>query len=71
MLRTAIRIFDLVERGEAQRLTELRLWCDTLGISPKGQQDRRWEKPAELPQSQPTRPRAAKPEEYQRLRVVE
>lgn len=46
-LRTLIRIYDQVERGEFQRANELRLQMDTYGITPKGQQDRRWAPPAE------------------------
>lgn len=44
-LRQLIRVFDQVERGEFQRTTELRLLMDTFGITPKGQQDRRWSPP--------------------------
>lgn len=44
-LRQLIRIYDQVERGEFQRATELRLMMDTFGITPKGQQDRRWSPP--------------------------
>lgn len=44
-LRQVIRIYDQVERGEFQRANELRLQMDTYGITPKGQQDRRWKKP--------------------------
>lgn len=44
-LRQVIRIYDQVERGEFQRANELRLQMDTYGITPKGQQDRRWAKP--------------------------
>lgn len=46
-LRTLIRVYDEVERGEFQRATELRLQMDTYGITPKGQQDRRWARPTE------------------------
>lgn len=48
-LRQLAHIFDAVARGDYVRATELRLWLDTWGISPKGQQDRRWvaPKPAE------------------------
>lgn len=41
-LRQLIRLYDQVERGEFQRASELRLQMDTYGITPKGQQDRRW-----------------------------
>lgn len=44
-LRQLIRIYDQVERGEFQRANELRLQMDTYGITPKGQQDRRWKRP--------------------------
>lgn len=44
-LRQLIRIYDQVERGEFQRANELRLQMDTYGITPKGQQDRRWAPP--------------------------
>lgn len=43
-LRQVIRIYDQVERGEFQRAPELRLQMDTYGITPKGQQDRRWQR---------------------------
>lgn len=44
-LRQLIRLYDQVERGEFQRASELRLQMDTYGITPKGQQDRRWQRP--------------------------
>lgn len=44
-LRQLIRLYDQVERGEFQRASELRLQMDTYGITPKGQQDRRWTRP--------------------------
>jgi hypothetical protein len=46
-LRQIVRLYDQVERGEYQRASELRLQMDTYGITPKGQQDRRWSKPKE------------------------
>jgi len=45
-LRQLVRLYDQVERGEFQRAGELRLQMDTYGITPKGQQDRRWRAPA-------------------------
>ena len=45
-LRQVVRLYDQVERGEFQRAAELRLQMDTYGITPKGQQDRRWKPPA-------------------------
>lgn len=46
-LRMVIRLYDEVERGEFQRSSELRISMDTYGITPKGQQDRRWKPPVE------------------------
>jgi hypothetical protein len=46
-LRQIIRLHDQVERGDFVRSGELRLQMDTYGITPKGQQDRRWKPPAE------------------------
>lgn len=46
-LRHLIRLYDQVERGEFQRASELRLSMDTYGITPKGQQDRRWKPPVQ------------------------
>jgi hypothetical protein len=65
-LRQVIRLYDQVERGEFVRATELRMAMDNYGITPKGQQDRRW-----------APPKAAEPapvededDPYRRLRVV-
>ena len=44
-LRQLVRLYDQVERGEFHRATELRQLMDNYGITPKGQQDRRWVKP--------------------------
>lgn len=47
VLRQIIRLFDNIERGSklsAER-TELRQLMDRYGITPKGQQDRRWVAP--------------------------
>ena len=52
-LRQLVRLYDEVERGEFQRAGELRLQMDTYGITPKGQQDRRWKPPADG-ESKPT-----------------
>jgi hypothetical protein len=46
-LRQLVRLYDQVERGEFTRASELRLQMDTYGITPKGQQDRRWRPPTE------------------------
>lgn len=52
-LRVAIRLYDQVERGDYVRAGELRMYCDTYGITPKGQQDRRWKQ--EDPDAKPKR----------------
>ena len=44
-MRKVIRLYDATERGELQRSAELRMSCDNYGITPKGQQDRRWVAP--------------------------
>lgn len=66
-LRQLIRLYDQVERGEFQRANELRLQMDTYGITPKGQQDRRWERPA------PAEPATdgEKPDGYRHLQAVD
>jgi hypothetical protein len=61
-LRMVARIYDSVERGNYQRAPELRLWMDTYGLTPKGQQDRRWRPPDE--------PKVAKPASLPRLPVT-
>lgn len=55
MLQSLVRLFDQVQRGEFQRAGELRLQCDTYGITPKGQQDRRWAPPATETAAAPVR----------------
>jgi hypothetical protein len=68
-LRQLIRTYDQVERNEFQRGPELRLLMDTYGITPKGQQDRRWQPPKaeepviETPGADPSSP-------YGHLRAV-
>ena len=66
-LRQLVRLYDQVERGEFQRATELRLAMDTYGISPKGQQDRRWSQPDAESEAVTT---ATPPSRYAGLRVV-
>ncbi len=59
-LRQVIRLYDQVERGHFQRHGELRLAMDTYGITPKGQQDRRW-RPAKGGDAGPSESEAAAP----------
>lgn len=68
-LRQLIRLYDEVERGEFQRASELRLQMDTYGITPKGQQDRRWRPPASDPA--PKRAKSSSSSMRSRLTVVD
>jgi hypothetical protein len=54
-LRQLVRLYDQVERGEFHRAGELRIQMDTYGITPKGQQDRRWAQPVEEKHAAPVR----------------
>ena len=45
-LRLVIRLWDRVNRGDVKRAAELRQWMDGYGLTPKGQMDRRWARPA-------------------------
>lgn len=47
-LRVLAQLHDAVDRGELVRATELRLWLDALGLSPKGALQLR-RKPPEKP----------------------
>lgn len=70
-LSQIIKLYDAVERGELQRASELRLQMDTYGITPKGQQDRRWAPPkSEDAATKPTPPKQPKGR-YGHLRVLE
>ena len=44
-LRQVVRLYDQVERGDFPRHGELRIAMDGYGITPKGQQMRRWQPP--------------------------
>jgi len=44
-LRLLIRLWDRVHRGDVKRMGELRQLMDSYGVTPKGQQDRRWVRP--------------------------
>lgn len=65
-LRAMVLLYDQVMRGEYQRHAELRLNLDTWGVTPKGQQDRRWAPPLEQVEDRPQRP----PRERARLKAV-
>lgn len=69
-LRLVIRLYDQVERGEFVRAGELRLWMDTYGLTPKGQQDRRWKEPERSPEPA-IKNGPSKPANYLHLRAVD
>jgi hypothetical protein len=62
-LRIVILLYDQVQRGDHHRAAELRLQMDTYGITPKGQQDRRWRPPE-------AKTNVAKVSRYRRLEAV-
>jgi hypothetical protein len=65
-LRKVVQLYDATERGELHRSAELRMSMDNYGITPKGQQDRRWQRPKaeDVPAAVPTT------EKYARLKAV-
>lgn len=67
-LRRVILLYDQIERGEFQRSAELRMLMDNYGITPKGQQDRRWAPPKEEEKPVTTGPKKAS--RYDHLRAV-
>jgi hypothetical protein len=67
-LRQLIRLYDQVERGEFQRHGELRIAMDTYGITPKGQQDRRWQPPVAKEPAEGRSPAASR---YSHLRLAD
>jgi hypothetical protein len=62
----------VVDDGAVSYASELRVQMDTYGLTPKGQQDRRWLEPGE-PETAAAKKKAkgAKPETYRGLRAVE
>ncbi len=70
ILRQVIRLFDKVERNDASsaELTQYRQLLDSYGITPKGQQDRRWSAPKVEPEQAAETPPPT--DKYARLRAV-
>ena len=68
-LETTILLYDQVRRGEFTRTTELRQYMDNYGITPKGQQDRHWQRPKPEEASSP-QPQRRRESAYAHLRVV-
>jgi hypothetical protein len=66
-LRQVVRLYDQVERGAFQRAGEVRLQMDGYGITPKGQQARRWQPPDVAPAAARTSPDGR----HRKLKVVE
>lgn len=69
-LRQVIRLYDQVERGEYVRAGELRLQMDNYGITPKGQQDRRWVPPWMHPKPDDAASPEPTPNRFGHLKVV-
>jgi hypothetical protein len=67
-LRHMVRLYDAVELGQLTRAPELRYWLDTYGLTPKGQQDRRWIPPEDVPL--PVDQRRRDLDHYRHLREV-
>ena len=70
-LRMVAILYDAVERGDLTRSSELRQMMDNYGITPKGQQDRRWKRP-DPPESPSTSTGSSSPRRsaYAHLRPV-
>lgn len=73
-LRLVIKLWAKADGGKAigSERVELRQLMDSYGITPKGQQDRRWQapKPDAASVSQPAGEPATKPSRYDHLRTV-
>jgi hypothetical protein len=65
-IRTAIKLFDAYERGDAKSVTELRQWMDGIGVTPYGQQKLRWLPPA----AEPVPDVSGQPGHYRHLKAV-
>ena len=66
-LRVLIRLYDEVMAGRGTLAGELRLWADNSGVTPRGQQDRRWQPPAD--DQAPAAPAGG--DRYSHLRILE
>jgi hypothetical protein len=58
ILRQIVKLYDKAERDEASaaELTQFRQLLDSYGITPKGQQDRRWQPPKVEPNATTVEP---------------
>ena len=72
-LRVLVKLYDEVERGgvKAADRSELRQLMDNYGITPKGQQDRRWTRPKPEEEAAPSSPpRRSAAGKYAHLKVM-
>ena len=73
-LRLVIRLWSKCDTGKAtsNERTELRQLMDSYGITPKGQQDRRWTRPKDAPTAEqhPDGVPSTVPSRYAHLRTV-
>jgi len=72
-LHVVIGLFDSVARRKASTATysELRLWLDNIGVSPKGRQDRRWVRPESASALKRVSTSDRLPSTYAHLKVVD
>lgn len=73
VLRRMILLFDRAMNNDASAAeqSELRYLLETFGITPKGQQDRRWKRPEQKAPDRPRRKAAGGENLYGHLRPVE
>jgi hypothetical protein len=73
VLQQLVRLFDLVERGNASATvrSELRTWADGYGITPKGQQMRRWVAPQAAGEAGAAAPASDEASRYRHLRSLD
>lgn len=67
-LRQLVILYDQVQRGKYSGASEVRLLMDTYGITPKGQQDRRWARP-KPEEMQTSPPQQSVDDPYVHLRI--
>ncbi len=68
-LRVVVGLYNEVESGRFERMAEWRMWASTYGITPAGQQERRWLPPEVATRPQPATAAAADP--YGHLRIID
>ena len=68
-LRVVARLHDQVAQGDYVRASELRMWLDNYGLTPKGRVDRRI-LPAVKPEAEKPAGKSKPASEYAHLKVV-